>query len=262
MIFTNTGQIESILKKDIDKKSKIIKIFAGHLPLRYESRDLDDPKVYLDVHRWGFFSQYTFELGVQLMRYVLDQGKEGKLMVVVDDDCEITAVEKEDKEKRDDNKYRTRRREAMAITAFPELYHKILASYNLDISHLVTQKRKKFTTVLLSEKILKDQAKTQGFTSKDPCSKAYKGLLLTNMYFNKETDYLISFLPEQCKGSICSGVLNEYPGLQASHVFFPDVEALGALLKLPKGGYTESKKRKPLTLEEAFREGKISYRKD
>lgn len=258
----NEEELISILKKDIGSTNRNLKIFCGHLPLRYQDNGPGERIAFLDENRWGFFSSFTFELGSQLLRYALDHGKTGSLIVLVDDDIELPRKYKEDKlVKRDVNEYRSPRNQAFRESKLPEVYEELLKDYNLDTTFFVKQLRKGFNNIFISEKHLKKQAKNKGLVAEDPCSRAYKGLLFTGHYFDPKKDYLISFMPEQCKGNICRGVLDVGFGLESSHVFFPDIDDMGAINEC-EDGYVESKERKPLSLNSAFENSKISYRRD
>ena len=47
--------------------------------------------------------------------------------------------------------------------------------------------------------------------------------------------YLVSFIPGQCKGNICAGVLDVREDLDASHIFFPHIETMGGIVDTGSG---------------------------
>lgn len=259
IVVKNESELEQLLKADIDSTQKDIRILAGHLPLLY---DCSIRKVELGVDRWGEFSPYTFELGARLLRHALDSGKLGKLIVLVDDDVELPRIERNDTYVRRDIVWAKRpRRRLLNSSSLPQQYQEILDRYNLDSSHLVCQEKKGKTTVLISEKRLKREAVKRKIAAPNECSLAYKGLLSNEAYFNHNENYLISFIPGQCKGNICQGVLNVDTDLESSHVFFPHIEAMGGIYRA-EHGYVRLPNATALTIQKMFERGLIKYHKN
>jgi hypothetical protein len=258
-IIQSESELESILKEDVDESKKELRIVAGHLPLLYNDNGPGNRSVELGVDRWGEFSPYTFELGAKLLQYTQDSGREGKLVVIVDDDVELPRSEKNGRIVRQDKGWHRRpRNRILRSSALPEQYQEILEKYDLTKEDLVTQERKGNQTVLLSEKMLKAEAEQTGLVAPNECSLAYKGLLLNSKYFDKDKHRLISFIPGQCKGNICEGVLDTNLGIDASHVFFPHIEEMGGLLDMGNGyeKFGESSK-----IQDFYDNHSIVYRK-
>jgi len=253
----NNTEIESLLKNDIKESNKNVKIFAGHLPLVYESKE---ELVYIDEFRWGEFSTYTFDLGAKLLRYTLDIGKKGQLIIVVDDDIELTINSNLINSLDDQNWRRRERRKIFKNPLLPKPYEKILEKYNLNLSHLVAKKQRKVNTFLLSEKVLKTEAKELKISAPNACSLAYKGLLLNPKlkYFDIINDYHISLMPGQCKGNICEGFFNQDYNLNASFIFFPHIEKLGGIIP-DSIGYKKTDSIKPISIKESLKNGYITY---
>jgi len=264
MKITDEEQLIQLAEKNLkNSTSKTIKIFAGHIPLLYNTETDGEVNVKLDDYRWGLFSTYTFKLGCKLLRYSLDIGKKGKLILLVDDNIELPRIQLPNGtiKRKDENKFRKPRKRLMKSSELPESYEKILAKYQLSQNDLVNQNRDNTNTVLISEKILKEEGEKKFGLSHNECSLAYKSLLLNTKYFNIDSDFLVSFMPLQCKGNICD-VLGESLKVNSNHFFFPDINEMGGLVEL-KDKYINSTKRTPFqNKNELFREGLVSYRAD
>ncbi|MFT5822573.1 MAG: hypothetical protein ACI8ZM_003829 [Crocinitomix sp.] len=259
-VISNQEELENILKKDILQTKKNIKIFAGHLPMVYETNDQSERTACLDVNRWGDFSCQTFELGTQLIQFARSKNKLAKLIVVVDDDVELLKVEKMEKlVRKDENWHKKPRRKIFKNSTLPLAYTQIMQSYNLTNDSLIRQNRTNFSSLLISEKVLKSDAEKNGVVSANECSLAYKGLIFDDQYFNPNEDYLISLMPGQCKGNICSGLLNTSIAIDSSHIFYPHIELMGGIVETNEG---YKKLAECLNLSTAFRKGLITYRKD
>ncbi|MFC4632609.1 hypothetical protein ACFO3O_01745 [Dokdonia ponticola] len=247
----------SILKKDILETSKNIKIFGGHLPLLY----LEDNErhVELDTKRWGEFSVYSFDFATKLLKFVTDHRRNAKIVLVVDDDIELPKIEKDGRfVRRDKTWHKKPRRRLFRESILPLEYNKILSIYGLNTNYLVKQQISDTKSFLISEKKLKAEAVLSGQIADNECSLAYKGLIFSETYFKKEDDYLISFMPGQCKGSICGGFLNS-SNIDSSHVFFPHIENMGSIFETRTGykriGDYEN-------ISQFYEKGLITYRKD
>lgn len=256
------SELVKIIQEDIRKTDKqSVQIFAGHLPLLYHDEGPGKRSVEFGVDRWGEFSTYTFDLGCQVLKYAHEQGKDSKLMVIVDDDVELPMVEKLDEKTgkvryvhKDASWRKAPRKRAFMEATIPDAYQQILDKYGLSKDDLITQERSGKEVPLISEKKLKIEAKRSGNTASNECSIAYKGLLLNEKYFDKQTDFLVSFMPGQCKGNIFDGFLEERTDIIASHMFFPHIESLGGFIQgLGNSG-------DPMTIDEMY-SGGIFYHK-
>ena len=251
------------LKQDIDQTNKSnITFFAGHFPLRYIDDGPGKRKVYADVTRWGNFSLHTFEQAAVLTEYAIKKGKEAKIIVLVDDDYELPKSVIETKTgartiKRDYNWAHGPRRKFYKNAKLPESYKRILEKYNLSEDHLLKQDRNGKESILFSEKILKRDSIAKGIAATNECSLAYKGITLNKSIFDIDNSLLISFMPGQCKGNICEGVLGGATDLDAVHIFYPHVSVMG--------GYLEEEKKQiyptqPMSL--FYSGGRVTYRRD
>ncbi|MFC1710877.1 hypothetical protein ACFLZJ_01845 [Nanoarchaeota archaeon] len=251
--------IEKIKKDIIETNKQNIKIFTGHFPLLYFNKS-GEKDVGFGVDRWGEFSTYTFDLGCKILKYIRDQGKDCKLLIVVDDDIEIPVIKVTDKIIREDFQWsKGPRRRLYNKGKLPQEYKKILDDQGLSDKDIIFHKRdENISTPLISEKILKRDAKERGVIAKNECALAYQSILLDNSLFNLKKDYLVGFIPGQCKGSICSGVLEVRDDLDATHVFFPHIEQLGGLLREDR---IYKKVGKPDTIKRVYAAGQVTYYK-
>lgn len=223
--------LETVLKETINRQQRHIKIVAGHLPLVYHNGPPGERMVALDIDRWGPFSTESFELGAKLARYAHEQGKEASLVLIVDDDVELPAPD----DRPQDYKWAsTPRRRLFQKGELPEQYREILKRYDLGRESFVQIERKGAITPLISERELKRTALENGVTA-NACSLAYGSFINNPDLFDVQKDYLIGFVPGQCKGSICEGVLDRTQGLYSTHAFFPHIEFMGGLLRMGRG---------------------------
>ena len=252
------NELEQILFDSVDQTDKSsVKIMAGHMPLLYVDEGPGQRKAELDSSRWGSFSTYTFELGAKVLQYAKSSGKDGKLMLIVDDIVELPEMEKDGKIYRNDKSWTKRARKKFYETGnLPDTFEEILSKYDLSVKDLVFQKRKEGETPLISEKLAKAKGLEKGIVAPNECSQAYKGVLFDDDLFSMEHDYLIGFVPGQCKGNLCEGLLKAPEGLSSLHVFFPHMEDLGGLAQL-KSSY--KKFREPMSVQDIFKHG-LSYR--
>ncbi len=226
----NESEMMDALKNDVLSTSKQnIKIFAGHLPLLYIDEGAGRRSVRLGIDRWGVFSTHTFELGCTLLKTAQEAGKNAQLILLVDDDDELKRDE--NGIRRDETKWKSPRRKFYATAELPSEYKQILAKHALDESCLVKiENSQGVVSSLISERLIKRKAEQIGIVAPNECSKAYKGILLLGSMFSKDEDYLVSFMPGQCKGNICTGVLTDIDfQLDASHAFFPHAQSMGGL---------------------------------
>lgn len=166
--------------------------------------------------------------------------------MVVDDNFELEKEVVGGKEiitDRNKRKQRTRRQFYKKSELTSE-YKAILEQNNLDENSLVNinHENNKFSiiTPLISERYLKELAKNRGITANNECAKAYKSILLNPDIFNITNEYLISFIPGQCKGNICNAVLNEGEiEFDSSHAFFPKATFMGGLAQMKNGTFIQ-----------------------
>ena len=258
----NEQELVTMLRRELDDSNKQnVKILAGHLPLIYNNEE-GNKSVGLNTKKWGEFSKYSFDIGCRLLRYSLDLGKEGKLILVVDDDVELPKYEKEIngeiKEVRRDYNWGAKvRKRFFKKGEIPIDYKRTLENNNLTLENLAKQKRDEVKTPLISERKLKQNALNCKYAASNECSLAYKGMIHDSELFNNANDLLISFIPGQCKGNICEGVLQKVKGLDAIHIFFPHIEQMGGFIQGESSFSVE-----PMKLSEMYKNGMISLRRD
>jgi hypothetical protein len=259
MNITNEQELEKILMQSIDEISKnSIKILAGHMPLLYLDECPTRRSAELGVTRWGAFSTYTFELGAKLLQYSKASGKSGKLMLIVDDLVELPRIEKDGIFYSQNKSWMSRvRKKFYDNENIPDAFEKILSKYDLSVDDLSVQRKKENTSPLISEKLAKANGLEKGIIAPNECSQAYKGVLFDESIFSMEKDYLVGFIPGQCKGNICEGILDAPQGLSSLHVFFPHMESLGGLAQLKS---TYEKIREPMSVSDMFKEG-LTYQR-
>lgn len=255
----NERELVKKIKDDIKKTSKKnIKFFIGHLPLMYINKDPKKRKVMLGADRWGIFSWYTFDLGCRILDYAQKQGKKVSIIFVVDDDIELPLVSNTKKLVHQDKTWKRKlRRKLFKTQQLPPTYKKSLLRYKLSKKLFLTQKRSWGQSILISEKILKRDAKAKNFVAKNECSLAYKEIILDKVFFNLKEDYLVGFIPGQCKGNLCEGILNLRKDLNSTHIFFPHIELMGSLLGSEKG---YEKIGKIATLKEIYNSKQVLYK--
>ena len=266
MKLKNEKELENIIRQTIDETDKPIKIIGGHLPLLYHDKGAGKKYVEFGVERWGEFSNYTFELSCMALKYAKDQGKESKIILLVDDSVEIPIknIYEDGKIVRETVTKTLKRKRSQLYDSgmIPESYEKILSQYGLTKDDLVTHKRNSGKeTKMISEMSAKAIATEKGLTAKNECAHAYKGIIYNKDFFDIGKDYLISFIPNQCKGNICRGLLNESSELNALHFFFPHMEELGGLMQKKDGTYIINPIQEPMKREEMYKNG-ITYRLD
>lgn len=254
----NESSLVDLIKESIDGTDKEnVKIFGGHMPLMYQDDGPGKRDAYLDLNRWGEFSTYTFELSCQMVSYALNKGKNVELLVVVDDMVEIPKVGDKKKGFKDWMK-RTQDRFYKSHD-LPEEYQEIASKYGV-LDYVAKQKRSFGESKLIGEHKLKSEAISQGKKAPNECSLAYNALLDDPNLFNKEEDHLVAFIPGQCKGNICSGVLEVRNDLDSMHIFFPHIETMGGIIDW-RDGKGFQKIGDALTAEKMYESGQISYHK-
>ena len=248
------SELIEILQEGIIRSEKQgVKILAGHLPLIYMDECPGKRYAELGVNRWGKFSTYSFELGCRLARDAIDRGKKTGLMVIVDD---LVEVPRNSEGQRKVKSWMTRaQRRVYQANGVPEEYARIAKDYGVQ-DNIIEQERSFGHSELISEWKLKSQAIESGIVSPNECSLAYNAILGDISLFDSQKDYLIGFIPGQCKGNICAGVLGVRKDLDASHVFFPHIEIMGGFF------YTGSEFIKagvPASIKEIYESGGINY---
>ncbi|MFA6073111.1 MAG: hypothetical protein WC758_03290 [Candidatus Woesearchaeota archaeon] len=258
----STQELKEILHEYVINSNKSsVKILAGHLPMLYDEKEVR--AISLGVDRWGVFSKYTFQLGAEVFIDATNVGKKSGLLVLVDDLVEINLIEKNKKVIRDDKKWmKNQRRKFYSGAHLPIEYLEILNSYDLPEDIVEEQRRSNGSySKLISEKMTKASAISKGLIAPTECAQSYKGLIYDTRFFDMNSDFLISFIPGQCKGNICSGVIDVVSNLDSLHIMFPHMEDLGGLMARGDGTYIKGS-RKPMTIDEIYEAGVYYIRKE
>ncbi len=246
-IITESELVGKLFEDVRNTEKSGVKILAGHLPLLYLDNGPGNRNAQLGVERWGEFSNYSFDLGCRIAKYCKEIGKNTGLILVVDDDDEL-------RRSGNGSKWSSARKRFYSDSNIPPQYLSTLEKYGLDESYISKiEDDYGNITPLVSERLVKRRAENLGLVAPNECSKAYKGILLGGQLFDKEKDYLVSFIPGQCKGNICAGVLDENEiDFDSSHVFFPHAQRMGGLV-VEDGKYVQ--KTAPWTKEMIFGNG-------
>lgn len=234
----NEKALLTFLLKDIKTSTKDAVFFlAGHFPLVYKEEGAIE-----DFHIWGKFSLYTLELACILAQKAKSLGKVIKFIFLVDDHIyeDGAPIGIRSIKIRRKNLYQKRSGE---LANLPKELKKIMKKYSFDEEDVLRHNHKKFkrkNCLYFAEKILRKSKRK----IINPCSREYAALFEDEVYFNKEKNYLIAFIPSKCKNSICNIALdNEIKKLSASHIFIET--------RYPS-----------LSKKELFTKTKIHYRKD
>ncbi len=189
---------------------------AGHLPLVYE----DGPR--LDVNRWGEFSKHTLEVAAEVGDRIKKIGINTRIAVIVDD---LWELKKGTGFPRNFSKFYQR-------SSLPAEFTEVLDRYDLQDS-LILQERKGFNSKLISEykELTANRSTTDGEATE--CAKAFRSFTNNPSYFDPATDYLIGFIPGQCRGNLCS--ITSTPSTtdrfgSSTMIFYPHVETMSGLV--------------------------------
>ena len=208
----------------------------------------EERRVEYGILRWGEFSTHTFELSCQLARHVLDHGKQARILAVADDHIELPL---HDGVRKVHTWIKRAQREIYAQGLPPEFVSSA-KKYNV-FDCIVEESRSFGLSKIISEIHLKSIALQRRLIAPNECSLAYNAMLDT---LCNPDDYSIGFVPGQCKGLICDGVLDRRPNLNATHIFFPHIELLGGLFDTGNGF---RKMADGMKISDAYDAGLVSY---
>ena len=194
------------------KKQKIV-LFAGNFPLIY---NLQNMIAEADTQKWGAFSEYSLELAARIGNHAKQIGKEIKFAFFADDHSY------EPKEKSSSTKTARHNFFKKSSENNAELmlnYKKILNYYGFSEKDIIKQNQNKYNRencLYFSEKILRSSKRI----IQNPCAREYVEFIENPRYFNKQTDYLISFIPNRCSSNICNYALDIHiKDIESSHIF-------------------------------------------
>ncbi|MBS3170469.1 hypothetical protein J4223_01700 [Candidatus Woesearchaeota archaeon] len=209
-ILTEESLIKSLVSDIHKSKRKQVLFLAGHFPIIYT------PEAAIEaINQWGPFSPYTLELACKVGERVKNN-KTIKFMFVVDDHTyeEISQLSSYSLSKLRRDLYR--KRSGSSAELVPE-FHTIMESHGFTEANVIRQNQKKKgreDCLYFSEKILR----TQRPDISNQCAREYHAIF-EDPEFDKDSTYLIGFIPRRCEDNICRAALDEIDGLTSSHVF-------------------------------------------
>lgn len=207
-------ELLNLLKKEIDNTDGLIVIQAGHFALVHdEKNDKSIPGIFADIEDeeqrnavksqpyMGHFPIETLKMGIELVKYAKDNGKDAKIAIFVNDWQWIKKVESGKK-----NKYRE---EYYQNPKLPESYIKELKANNLDESIILpsktgdeeTSNKLYFSETRLRKRFLSLFSKTCNLENE--CAREYVPFL--DYLSNNGTRLFLSFVPETCSKAIIAG---------------------------------------------------------
>lgn len=206
--------IQRLIQDVQNSPKKKVVFIAGHFPIFYNQQ-----AAFEAINAWGEFSEYSLELACKIAKKLKD--KEIRFAFIADDinyeNYSSNAQIHREKKSRFRNKLYCSRSSSQAT--LPQVYTTILQSQGYDHSYVLRHnhgKKGRDNCLFFSERILRVQRQDL----KDECSKAYLGFLENPVYFDKQSTYLVAFIPDRCTSNICNGVLtNNIQGISSSHVF-------------------------------------------
>ncbi len=208
---------ESLLKeleRDLEQTEKKRIIFqAGHFPITYRNREAIE-----DLSLWGEFSIYSLELASRLASTARSNGKDIGFALIVDDRSYESDSQMSHSQRKSARNHLYKSRSGINAT-LPTSFSLALQQHQFsegDVIKADHNRKGREDCLYFSEKILIAQSSDE----KTECAKAYKSFIENRAYFNRDSDYLVSFIPDRCTGNICRGVLERgAAGLTASHIF-------------------------------------------
>ena len=195
------SQLLDLLHYDVWANYKTRVLFlAGHFPLFY-----DESRAYAATNAWGAFTPYSLDLACKVAKIQIENRNRGMSCKDAKDIGFILLADDINFEDFDNNS-----KFSMSGTQarLPEQFQEIFNRYGIPSDLVVRQnhgKKGREDCLFFSERILRTH---RGEVQEAECAKAYRGLI-ESPYFNKETDYLVAFLPDMCTGNICERVLGE-----------------------------------------------------
>jgi hypothetical protein len=216
MILKDENELIDIVNKDIlNAEEKNIVFFAGHFPLLYTKE-----RAYEALDEWGTFTNYSLELACRIGKTADENGKDVKFFIMADD----ANYEKDPRhDGLSDGKKDNLRHNFYCKNNFHSInqdFEKILAQYGFGIDNILRQDQKKIGrehVLYFSEKRLR--ADRSNIAEGTDCAKSYKALM-QYLSGTGEDIYLVSFIPSQCTGNVCTSVLDQgFSLVNSSHLF-------------------------------------------
>jgi hypothetical protein len=217
--FKSEKQLLARLKLDIEKSlKKAVVIQAGHFPLIFNPKS---KKLEEGVKKWVAFTPLTFSWGCQLAAFARSIGKKPKIWIICDDHTYQPEYEAFRQKNALPlwNSERTRffKSKSLRDSSLPATFEKIFKKYRLSstISERHNQQKTgRKSCVYFSEKVLRKKRNNNPAAA---CTDEYVTLLDT--YFDKKSEFLVSFVPLRCMHSIDDALLLFERDISSSHIF-------------------------------------------
>ncbi len=207
------AQLLDLLRYDVwaNQKNRVL-FLAGHFPLFY-----DESGAYAATSAWGAFTPYSLDLACRIAKCQIEDHRRGISdakdigFVLLADDINFedfgknSEFSRHQKSRKRDAFYRAR---SGTQAKLPEQFQEIFDKYGIPSDLVIRQnhgKRGREDCLFFSERILRAHRQE---VKEAECAKAYRGLI-ESLYFIKETDYLVAFLPDMCTGNVCGRVLDD-----------------------------------------------------
>lgn len=220
----NEGELIALLQQDVETcNQQEIVFFSGHAPLLYRGEP-GHRFVELGLSMWGPFSLYSLEISAQLASRARAEGKTSRFALCVDDHTYAQGKGSYWKKPRK----RFYSQFSWGAQLFEE-YHHILRKYRFSEQQVVKQLqgRWKKECLLISENQLLHERQQRNVDSEiNECALSYREFVENPSYFDKNNQYLVSFIPNRCMKNVCCRVLDKIEGVHASHVFTHTEETL------------------------------------
>lgn len=210
----NQEELIKKLQEDVNNsgKNKIL-FLSGHFPLIYSK---DNSLAVEAFNFWGVFSVFTLEIACIVAKYAKNIGKEVGFVLFVDDHAyeDMSGMGARERSKRRSSLYLLRSGQNAVL---PDKYKKIMAKYGFSEKDVLRHnhfKDGRSDCLYFSEKILRLSRKKID----NLCAKEYTEFIDNEKYFDKEKFYMISFIPNRCRGHICNIALGGISNFSATHV--------------------------------------------
>lgn len=200
----------NLIQRDIVDSERTPIIMGGHFPMTYDNREVN-----FAINYWNCFSSYTFDLSTRLVRFSRSLGRNAKIALVCDDHWLAP--------KEGSKWYKPKRNEMYRSNTIPVEYQEILRRNGLETDVLLRHNHGKpgrEACPIISENALIAEATQKGIQFNNNCAKAYSALTENLDLFDKQKNYLIGFIPNQCRNNVC-GFL-DITNIPNTHVFFKD----------------------------------------
>ncbi len=220
LVDTENNLLEKLLGDVESTPKKRVVILSGHFPLIYTPIRAVEA-----FTKWGEFSMYSLELGVQVASHAQAVGKDVNFVFFADDHtyADETEIPQKKLSNLRDALYRLRSGDAAVL---PDEYKKLMQGRGFSETDVIRHNHGKpgrEECLYFSELLLRASNRP----IENACAREYTEFLEDPKYFGKQDTYLVAFIPDRCTGNICNRVLaEEVDGISASHVFMQTEQTL------------------------------------